>query len=102
MPELTINTSLASAAYVHMHIYHNDTHIGDHERSSLSRVERKRAEVQRSAVFLVDHYKRHGKFVVRWSGHDRVKEIRKYQEGSADPGLGAPRLEVLPERYWRS
>ncbi len=102
MPELTVNTSLASAAYVHMNIHHNDTHIGDYEKSSLFHVERKRAEVQRSAGFLVDRYRRHGKFIVRRSGHDRVKEVRKYQEGSADPGRGAPRLDVIPERYWRS
>ena len=101
-PELTVNTSFASTAYVHMHIYHNGAHIGDYERSSPSHVERKRTEIQRSAEFLVDLYKRHGKFVVRWSGHDRVKEIRKYQQGSADPGRGAPRLDVIPERYWKS
>ncbi len=102
MPKLTVHTSLASTAYVHMHIHLNDTHIGDYEKSSLAHVERKRAEIQRSADFLVGHYERRGKFVVRWNRHDRAKEIRKYQEGSADPGRGAPRLDVIPERYWRS
>ena len=101
MPELTVYTSPASTAYVHGHIYYDDAHIGDYERSSPFHVERKRTEIQRSARFLVDHYNRHGKFVVRWSGHDRVKEIRKYQEGSSDPGRGAPRLGVIPDQYWR-
>ena len=98
---MTVCTSPASTAYVHVHIYYDDVHIGDYERSSLVHVERKRTEIRRGAGFLVDHYKRFGKFVVRWNGHGRVKEIRKYQEGAADPGRGAPRLDVIPERYWR-
>jgi hypothetical protein len=101
MPELTVYTSLASTAYVHMHIYHDGTHIGDYEKSSPAHEERKRTEIQRSARFLVDHYKQHGKFVVRWNGHDRTKEVRKYQEGAADPGRETSRLDVIPEKYWK-
>ncbi len=54
MPELIVHTSLASTDYVHMHIYHNDTHIGDYEKSSPAHEERKRAEIEGSADFLID------------------------------------------------
>lgn len=102
MPELIVHTNLASANFVHMHIYHNDTHIGDYERSSPAHEERKRAEIERCANFLIDTYKQHGRFVVRWNGRDRVKEIRKYQEDSTAPGRGGTRVDMIPERYWKS
>lgn len=102
MPELIVHTSPAGTDYVHMHNYHNDVHIGDYEKSSPAHGERKRAEIERSADFLIDTYKQHGRFVVRWNGHDRVKEIRKYQEDSTDPGRGASRVDMIPERYWKS
>ncbi len=84
-----------------MHIYQYDTHIGDYEKSSPAHEERKRTEIERSADFLIDTYKQQGRFVVRWNGHDRVKEIRKYQEGATDPGRGASRVALIPERYWK-
>jgi hypothetical protein len=100
VPRLDIRTSIASTEYAHIHIYHEDVHIGDYEKSSDTHAERKRREIHKSADFLTDTFSKCGKFVVRWNGQD--KEIRRYQEGQADPGRGAPFLDVLPRRYWQN
>jgi hypothetical protein len=81
-----------------MHLFHNGIHIGDYERSSVAHEDRKRREIQRSADYLIDTYRQYGKIVVRWN-HPK-KEIRRYREGSSDPGRGAQPLSMLPGRYW--
>ncbi len=98
MAELEIRRRPAGSELYHLEIYHGDTHIGDYERSIDSEIPRKLREIDRSADFLLSTYTRYGKFVVRWNGRD--KELRKYRDGSPDPGRGAQVLGLIPRRYW--
>ena len=42
-----------------------------------------------------------GKIAVRWNGATREKEIRTYQDGQPDPGLGGTVLALIPRSFWR-
>lgn len=83
-----------------MELYSGDTHIGDYERSIESEIPRKLREIVRSTDFLQGTYANFGKFAVRWNGRERVKAVRNYQEGFADPGRGAQPLAVISREYW--
>ena len=96
--KLSVRPIPASTTLYHLEIYHGPIHIGDYERSTEHDITRKCDEVQNSAEFLIGIYAQHGKFVVRWNRPN--KEIRKYREGSRDPGRGAKLLGVIPRRYW--
>jgi hypothetical protein len=99
MTQLDVQRKPATARLYHLEIYHEGTHIGDYEQSIEKNIERKEREIVRSADFLLDTYAEYGKFVVRWNGRD--KEIRKYQEGTANPGRPVvPLGVVIPRRYW--
>jgi hypothetical protein len=99
MAELEVHIRRATRTLYDMEICHEGTHIGDYERSMKDNIPRKEREIARSTDFLLDTYAEYGKFVVRWNGKD--KEIRKYQEGMADPGRPVvPLGVVIPRRYW--
>jgi hypothetical protein len=97
--ELEVRIVPGSGFRSRLKIYHEGIHIGDYEESEEQNIERKEGEIERSADFLLDTYAKYGKFVVRWNGSD--KEIRKYQEGTANPGRPVvPLGVVIPRRYW--
>lgn len=100
MTRLEIRGRPAGTNLYHLELYNGDTHIGDYERSTESEIWRKREEIERSTDLLLSTYAQHGKFAVRWNGRERIKEIRKYRDGSPDPGRQAPHLGTIPRRYW--
>ncbi|AEG43899.1 hypothetical protein [Isoptericola variabilis] len=66
--------------------------IGEYERSQAQHIERKKAEVAAAADYLLDLYRRRGRFVVRWAGDERAKVVKDE--------LGNVMGRIPPER-WR-
>jgi len=65
--------------------------IGEYERSSAEEVERKKEEIEAAFDFLLNIYKKHGEWVVRWDGTNRQKSVRVEDQEVA----------ILPKEYWR-
>ncbi len=91
-----------------LELYHEGVHIGEYERSRAAEEsgdrEAKVKEAEGASDILLDAYRRHGgKIAVRWNGatRPRQKEIRTYQEGQKDPGLGGTVLALIPRPFWR-
>ncbi len=83
-----------------LEMYHEDTYIGDYERSIDDHVDLKRQEAEAAAHLLLDAHEKHGKIVVRWNSSDRIKEIRTYREHKNDPGHGGTVVGSIPKAYW--
>lgn len=68
------------------------TVIGEYERSRHADIARKTEEVNCAQYYLVERYRRHGAFVVRWDSATRTKVIRDE--------LGN-RIGEIPKACWR-
>ena len=65
--------------------------IGEYERAQLADIERKKDEINCAADLLVEIFKQHGEFKVRWNGKRREKII--YTEDIE--------RAVIPKLCWR-
>ncbi|MFD2795671.1 hypothetical protein ACFS27_19075 [Promicromonospora vindobonensis] len=53
-----------------------DQLIGEYERTGEKDIERKKAELAATADYLVELFHKHGPFVVRWDGAQRIKAVK--------------------------
>ncbi len=73
-----------------MEVYNGDDRIGEYERSGERDIERKKDEIEAAFNFLLDIYKEHGEWVVRWDGTERRKSVR----------VEGQEVAILPKDYW--
>ena len=66
--------------------------IGEYERSQAADIERKRSEVACSEGFLLQVYKNHGEFKVRWNRDRREKIVF----------VGDVEVGLIPRECWRT
>lgn len=59
-----------------MEIRNDGETIGFYERSQPQDIERKEREIRKAARMLVDIYREHGEFTVRWDGERAEKVVR--------------------------
>ncbi len=106
MAKVEVRVAPQSRGY-RLELYHEGVHIGEYERSWADEdsgdLAAKVNEAEGASDLLLDAGKRaaNGKITVRWNGTERQKEIRTYQEGQADPGLGGTVLALIPRPFWR-
>ena len=74
--ELRIEASPATPRYWRLDIFAGETLVGEYERSIEAEIERKRGEVSLASTMLLDVFRRHGAFQVRWNGDTRTKDVR--------------------------
>lgn len=73
---LAVEAQPISATLFRLEISMDGTVIGEYERSRYADIARKTNEVNCAADHLVELYRRHGRFVVRWDSATRSKDIR--------------------------
>lgn len=57
-------------------IYHDGQFIGEYERSQAADIERKTREIQNALPELLQIFRSHGEFQVRWDGRNNAKSVR--------------------------
>ena len=74
-----------------LYIFHEGRLIGEYERSQDADIERKIEEINAASNLLLETYKQHGQFKVRWDGLHHKKSIRVN-----DIEVGS-----VPKKCWR-
>ena len=74
-----------------LEIYDGKTCIGEYERSVKHQISRKKREVASAENFLLDVYRKHGFFQVRWDGVAREKSVR----------VNDNEIATIPGVYWK-
>ncbi len=88
---LTVKHELKTKTLYELSIYHEVMLIGEYERSQQQEINRKKKEINKASTFLLDIYKEHGYFEVRWDGKKRQKSVR----------VNGNEVGVIPEKYWK-
>lgn len=69
-----------------------DQVIGEYERSQAQHIERKKSEIAAAAEYLLERYRLHGPFIVRWDGASHAKVV-KDETGN--------QIGKIPPEHWR-
>ena len=88
--ECVIKVSPITPKRYSLEVYSGDDRIGEYERSGERDIERKKDEIEAAFNFLLDIYKKHGEWVVRWDGTERQKSVR----------VEGQEVAILPKDYW--
>jgi hypothetical protein len=92
---LTVKSQAIPNSRLHRRLIYNEgLQIGEYERSQAADIRRKTEEVLATEDLLLEIYRRHGAFCVRWTRAGRKKSIR----------LGGPdgrEIGVIPKSAWR-
>ncbi len=88
--ECVIKVSPITSKRFCLEVYNGDDRIGEYERSGERDIERKKDEIRAAYNFLLDVYKKHGEWVVRWDGTERRKSVR----------VEGQEVAILPKDYW--
>lgn len=75
-----------------------DQVIGEYERSTVNQIERKKAEIASAADDLLDLFRRHGPFKVRWDGAAGAKVV-KDELGNAIGEISKDHWHSRPGRF---
>ena len=88
--ECVIKVSQITPKRFCLEVYNGDDRIGEYERSGEGDIERKKDEIEAAFNFLLNIYKKHGEWVVRWDGTERQKSVR----------VEGQEVAILPKDYW--
>lgn len=92
---MTLNVDVieppSGATLFRLEIRHGDQVIGEYERSREQNVTRKKAEIASAENYLLELYRLHGRFTVRWDGVSRTKVV-KDEVGN--------KIGEIPGEYW--
>lgn len=87
---IEVRATQQSAKYSRLDVYWNNQHIGEYERSVEHEIQRKKGEIHSAARILIDVYRKHGFWVVRWDGVNRKKSI----------WVDGLEVGIIPKEYW--
>lgn len=74
---LTVNVEPTSGpSRFRLMIHDSDQIVGEYERTGEKDIERKKAEIASAADYLLELFRKHGHFVVRWDGVERAKVVK--------------------------
>ena len=73
---LTVSVKSIGERLFQLLIYSDGMYIGEYERSQEADVERKKREIANAEAVLLEVFRKHGPFVVRWNRQARQKSIR--------------------------
>lgn len=91
---LTVNVEPTSGPSRFRLVIHNgDQIIGEYERTGEKDIERKKAEIASAADYLLERFRKHGYFVVRWDDVERAK-IVKDDDGN--------KIGEISKEHWRT
>lgn len=88
---LRIDSQLLGTKFHRLSIYYDGHLLGEYERAQAADIARKTEEIRCALPKLLDIFKAHGEFRVRWDGTRRVKSVR------------VSNIEVwqIPKNCWR-
>ena len=89
MRKLDVKPYLIGTKLHRMEIFLQGTFIGEYERSQAEDIERKIREIELASDLLVEIYRKHGPFVVRWESCQKSVRVN---------GL---RVAVIPRECWQ-
>ena len=74
-----------------LEIWHDGQFIGEYERAQEADIARKTDEIRAALSILLDVFKVHGQFVVRWNGARRSKIV----------SVNGVEVTIIPTNCWR-
>ena len=91
MTTLSVTVQLLGKKLHRLEIYSDGTFIGEYERSQEEDIGRKKEEIELASSVLLQVFKDHGPFVVRWDGQHRQKSIR----------VDGTEVATIPKNCWQ-
>ena len=91
MSELSVKPVLIGKKLHRMEIFSGGQFIGEYERSQAADIDRKTREINCASKLLLEIFRKHGQFVVRWDGSEHKKSIR----------VNEIEVGTVPKECWR-
>lgn len=91
MTKLVVKPELIGKKLNRLDIFHDGQHIGEYERSQAADIDRKIDEINAASNLLLETYRKHGQFVVRWDGSQQKKSVR----------VNDIEVSSIPKECWR-